>query len=180
MLDVLGAYDYICEICFLYNLRKWRINVKVVELIKSFLSNKTITMKTNKCKLKYLSIQYGISQGSLLSPILFLFYNANLLDICLIITPRLFANAFINDTSLLVIGPSTEKNCLNLAKAYKRYLEWAETHDAIFALLKYQLFHLMCQKKFYLSLQIELSLLQSIKPSVTGWLLGVTLNSKLE
>lgn len=65
-----------------------------------------------------------------------------------------------------------------MAKAYKQYLEWAETHSAIFALLKYQLLHLIHQKNFYLSLQIELLLSQNIKSSIIGQLLRVTLNSK--
>lgn len=179
MLNISGAYDHVCKIRLLHNLRKRRINLKVVGLIESFLSDSTTTMKTNECILDHLSIQCGIPQGSPLSPILFLFYKADLLDICSSITPGLSANAFIDDTSLLAIGSSTEENCLNLAKAHKGCLEWAETHGAIFASSKYQLLHLTRQKKFCLSSQIELSSSQSIKPSATGRLLGVTLDSKL-
>lgn len=151
MLDISGAYDHVCKIRLLHNLRKRRINLKMVGLIESFLSNRTTTMKTNECILDHLSIQCGIPQGSPLSPILFLFYNADLLDICSSITPGLSANAFIDDTSLLAIGPSTEENCLNLAKAHKGCLEWAETHVAVFVPSKYQLLYLTRQKKFCLS-----------------------------
>lgn len=179
MLDISGVYDHVCKIHLLHNLRKQQINLKVVELIESFLSDRTTTMKTNGCILDHLLIQCGIPQGSPWLPILFLFSNADLLDICSSITPGLSANGFIDDTSLLAIGPSTEKNCLNLAKAHKGCLEWAETHGAIFALSKYQLLHLTCQKNFYLSLQIELLSSESIKPSTIGRLLGVTLDSKL-
>lgn len=104
-------------------------------------------MKTNEYILEDLSIQCGIPQGSLLSPILFLSYNADLLDICSSITPKLSASAFIDDTSLLAIGLSTKENCLNLAKAHKKCLEWAETHGAVFAPSKYQSLHLTRQKK---------------------------------
>lgn len=180
MLDISGAYNYVCKIRLLHNLRKQRINLKVDRLIKFFLSNKTTTIKTNICILDHLSIQYGIPQGSLLSPIFFLFYKANVLDICSSIIPGQSANAFIDDTSLLAIGPSIKKNCLNLAKAHKKCLKWAQTHGAVFAPSKYQLLHLTHQKKNYLSLPIKLLLLQSLKPSVTGRLLGVTLDSKLK
>lgn len=147
MFDISGAYDHICKIRLLHNLRKQQINLKVVGLIESFLSDRTTTMKTNKYILDHLSIQCGISQGSPLLPILFLFYNTDLLDICSNITPGLSANAFIDDTNLLAIGPSTKKNCLSLAKAYKGCLEWAEIYGAVFAPSKYQLLHLTRQKK---------------------------------
>lgn len=94
-------------------------------------------MKSNEYTLKDLLIQCGIPQGSPLSPILFLFYNTDLLDICSSISPTLSANALIDDTSLLAMGSSTEENCLNLAKAHKKCLDWAETHGAIFAPSKY-------------------------------------------
>ena len=60
MLDISGAYNHVCKIRLLHNLRKRRINLKVVGLIKSFLSDRTTTMKTNECILDHLSIQYGI------------------------------------------------------------------------------------------------------------------------
>lgn len=122
MFDILSVYDHICKIRFFHNLRKRQINLKVVRLIEFFLSNRTTTMKTNECILDHLSIQCGISQRSPLLPILFLFYNADLLDIRLSITSGLSANVFIDNTNLLAIGPSTEKNFLNLTKAHKRYL----------------------------------------------------------
>lgn len=143
ILDILNVYNHVCKIYLLHNLRKRRINLKIVGLIKSFLSHKTIIMKTYKCILDYLSIECGIPQESPLSPILFLFYNADFLDVCSSIIPRLSANAFIDNINLLTISPSTKKNRFNLAKIYKGYLEWAETYNAIFAVLKYQLVHLM-------------------------------------
>lgn len=76
-------------------------------------------MKTNECILEHLSNHYGISSRSPLLPILFLFYNTDLLAICSNITPALSANAFIDDTSLLAIDLSTEENCFYLASAHK-------------------------------------------------------------
>lgn len=179
MLDISGAYDYVCKTRLLHNLRKRKINTEIIGLIASVLSDRITTMKTNEYLLEDLSIQCGIPQGSLLSPMIFLFYNADLLDICSSITPKLSASAFIDNTSLLAIGLSTKENCLNLAKAHKKCLEWAETHGAVFAPSKYQPLHLTRQKKFSLTSEIQLSPSQIIKACTTGRLLGVILDSKL-
>ena len=179
MLDISGVYNYVCQNGLLHNLRKRKIKPEIVGLIASFSSDRTTTMKTNEYILEDLKIQCGIPQGSPLSPILFLFYNADLLNICSSINPKLSASAFIDDTSLLAIGSSTEESCLNLAKAHKKCLEWAETHGAVFAPSKYQLLHLTRQKKFSLTSEIQLSPSQIIKPGTTGRLLEVILDSKL-
>ena len=67
-------------------------------------------------------IDLGIPQGSPISPILYLFYNANLLeeseDIAISMTPM----GFIDDISLLTYSDSTERNVKNLKKAYKKCL----------------------------------------------------------
>lgn len=179
MLDISGTYEYVCKTRLLHNLRKRKINRAMVGLIGLFLFDRTTTMKTNEYTLKDLSFQCSISQGSPLLLILFLFYNANLFDICSSFTPTFSANAFINDTSLLAMGSSTEENFFNLAKAHKKCLDWAETHGAIFAPSKYQLLHITRQKKFTLTSEIHLSPTQIIKPCTTGRLLGVVLDSKL-
>lgn len=61
MLDILGAYDHICKIRLLHNLHKQPINLKLVGIIESYLCDRITIMKTNKCILDHLSIQYGIS-----------------------------------------------------------------------------------------------------------------------
>lgn len=129
-------------------------------------------MKTNKYILEDLSIQCGIPQGSLLSPILFLSYNADLLDICSSITQKLSASAFIDDTSLLAIGLSTKKNALIWLKLTRN--AWNGPR-----LMVLQPLHLTRQKKFSLTSEIQLSPSQIIKACTTGRLLGVILDSKL-
>ena len=56
MLDISGAYDYICKNCLLHNLRKRKINPEMVGLIASFLSDRTTIMKTNEYILEDLVI----------------------------------------------------------------------------------------------------------------------------
>lgn len=61
MLDISGAFDHVCKILLLHNLRKRRINLKVVGIIESFLSNRITTIKTNEIYTRPLvnSMQYS-------------------------------------------------------------------------------------------------------------------------
>lgn len=110
---------------FPYNKGRKKINREIVKLIELFFSNKIKVMKTYKYTVKNLFILSDISQEWLLLPILFLFYNANLLKICSSIILILYINSFIHNINLLVLRSSTKKNGLNLAKAYKncRYVK---------------------------------------------------------
>ena len=68
-------------------------------------------------------VNAGVPQGSLLFSILFLFYNADLLDLCCNPAARTTAIGFIDDVNILVYGPSTESNCRKLEATYRKYLE---------------------------------------------------------
>ena len=83
----------------------------------------------------------GVLQGSLLSPILFLFYNTELLDLCCNPTARTLAAGFIDDVNILVYSLTIEGNCRQLEKIYKKCLDWARRFGLKFALQKYKLIH---------------------------------------
>jgi hypothetical protein len=63
------------------------------------------------------SIHTGIPRGSSLSPILYLFYNADLLEIG---HKNNLLRGYINDTVMLVTGKSIESIIAKLAILYKR------------------------------------------------------------
>ena len=64
----------------------------------------------------------GISQGSHLSPVLFLFYNAELLEICQR-EGESSCVGFVDDANILVWGPSTEGNCEWLATIHQQAVD---------------------------------------------------------
>ena len=49
MLDVTGAFDNVSHKRLLHNLRKRRIDPKIIDWISSFISNCSTVIKTNKC-----------------------------------------------------------------------------------------------------------------------------------
>ncbi|KAK1451024.1 zinc knuckle [Colletotrichum cuscutae] len=82
----------------------------------------------------------GILQGSPLLPILYLFYNADLLD-SYNETGDTIATGFIDDVAILAVGDSTEETCQKLQEALRKAETWALTHASVFAPEKFQLTH---------------------------------------
>ena len=81
----------------------------------SFLKERSTKLKTAEYTTPLQNIEVGIPQGSPLSPILFLFYNAYILEECNKIQRgqvKICATGFINDIAILACGPTTEANCL--------------------------------------------------------------------
>lgn len=106
----------------------------------SFLSSRTTSIKTNKYTSDKIDISIGIFQGSPLLPILYLFYNADLIEIN-IKHIKVKTSSFINDVMLIADGANTKNTSKILAEAHKDCLDWAQKHRSKFAPKKYQLVH---------------------------------------
>jgi hypothetical protein len=76
--------------------------------------------------------QTGIARGSLLSPVLYLFYNADLIEDC---NQELntMSTGYIDDVAILAWGKTTEETCTTLGKALEKAQHWARTHASVFA-----------------------------------------------
>src|SRR5437667_1466076 len=90
------------------------------------------------------TVMTEVLQNLLLSSILYLFYTAELLDVCNNSNERLSASVFVNDITLLAYGFSTEANCRTLTRAHDRCLDWARRYGTSFVSEKYELIHLTC------------------------------------
>lgn len=139
LLDVSGAYDNVSRERLLHNLRKRRVSEKIIGWIASFLSGRSTTLKLQEYTAPSAPIQIGIPQGSPVSPILYLFYNADLIEACK--TEDTEAVGYIDDVSILAIGPSAQRNCKTLKKIHRKAEQWARKHGSQFAPAKYELVH---------------------------------------
>ena len=83
----------------------------------------------------------GVPQGSLLSLILFLFYNAELLQLCSRTKEGMISIRFADDVNLLAYSTSTHLTCRHLERMHLICQEWAKRYGISFAPNKYELIH---------------------------------------
>lgn len=125
-------------------------------------------------------VSTGIPQGSPISPILFLFFNADLVELCSRRTCRVSGLGFVDNVNILAYGTSTEGNCQLLERVHRDCLSWAARHRATFAPQKYKLMHLTrSPKRFNMAATLRLPDSNTKEPSPTVRVLGVLLDSKL-
>jgi hypothetical protein len=139
LLDVSGAFDNVSHARLLHNLKNKGINEKTVKWIGSFLYDRYTRVVINGYTLKEYETATGIPQNSLLSFILYLFYNADLVESCN--TDAIMAIRYINDVAIMATGNTTKKSCEKLATALTTANQWAQKHASIFAPEKFQLIH---------------------------------------
>src|SRR5205814_4987384 len=77
-LDVAGAFNNVHHKRLIHNLHKRRIPNKVVDWIRSFLHNRSTKLLVNGSKSAQMLTPAGVPQGSLISPLLYMCYNADL------------------------------------------------------------------------------------------------------
>ena len=149
LLDVSGAYDNVSRQRLLHNLRKRRVSQEIVDWVASFLTNRSTSLKLQEYSDPSTAIQTGIPQGSPISPILYLFYNADLIEACKSeeqngvqsSADETEAVGYIDDVSILAIGPTAPRNCKTLKAIHRKAEEWALKHGSQFAPTKYELVH---------------------------------------
>src|ERR1700730_13552341 len=106
-MDVAGAFNNVHHSRLLHKMKKQRIPVVIINIIQSFLSGRTTQLRFNGTTTATINTPTGIPQGSPLSPILYMIYNADLLEITK--TPDL-ALGFIDDIAYGVAGTMIEEN----------------------------------------------------------------------
>jgi hypothetical protein len=75
-----------------------------VKWVGSFISNRTTTLCLPGKNIDAFPIHTSLPQGLPLSPILFLFYNANLIKICNLLTLSAYGTGFVDDVNSLAFG----------------------------------------------------------------------------
>lgn len=138
LLDVSGAFDNVSHARLLHNLRKRKIDERTVRWVASFLSNRHTHIKIGGFQSTEYAISTGIPQGSPLLPILYLFYNADLIDMCNQ-DANVLPTGYIDDIAILAWAETTEKTCDILSRTLQKAQQWANTHASVFAPDKFQL-----------------------------------------
>ena len=137
-----GAFDNASHPRLLHILRRLGIPTWIVKWVESFLQDRQSTIQIISEESELRPVRNGIPQGSLVSPILFLFFNEELVRICNGFGYRSSAIGFVDDINILAWGRSTKHNCRALTQVHNQCFEWARKHGATFAPTKYELIHL--------------------------------------
>ncbi len=141
LLVITGVFDNVSQLYLLHNFRKKKIDGSMLQWISSFLQDRNTTLKLVDFTSSQLSVKVGIPQDSPLSPILYLFYNSDLIDACTNPQEKSIAFGFIDDVAILVRGTSANSNLKTLYKIHQRTKIWAATHASVFDVAKHKLIH---------------------------------------
>jgi ribonuclease HI len=179
LLDVSGAYDNVSHKRLLHNLQKRQIDTSIITWLQSFLTNRSTAICFDGYKSTPYTTSTGIPQGSPLSPILYLFYNADLVETCNS-EPNTKALGYVDDIGVLTWSKSTKENCERLKTIHQKAQIWATRHSSVFAPSKYQLtHHTRRAAEFQLDEAMTIQEVE-IRPSAKCKYLGLIIDTKLK
>ena len=129
--NVKGAYNGVLASRLIQRMRNRRIPERWLRWINAFCSNRSASLVLNgrESALKDLPFP-GVPQGSPLSPILYLFFNADLVERD--ITGREGSIAFIDDYTVWVTGRNAGENRIKLLRMVEEALTWERRSGATF------------------------------------------------
>jgi hypothetical protein len=142
-LDVSGAYDNVAHPRLIHNLRRRRLGW-FVPWIQAFLTNRSTRIRMPEGVSNRIPTPTGIPQGSPISPILYLIYNADLIELCNTTgqrTRKSFGYGWVDDAGAMVIGRTEAETTRKLQQICGLAQQWARRHASVFDVKKYGLIH---------------------------------------
>ncbi len=136
-----SAFNNVAHSRLLHDMKKRKVLRLFLEFVKNFLRNRCIMITINDYMMMKRSVNVDISQDSLLSLILYLFYNMNLLKACDDIKLRISFTDFVNDVNILTYEKFMKHNCKVLSKIYDRCKQWSKMYNIKFLKTKHKLIH---------------------------------------
>jgi hypothetical protein len=176
--DVKGAYNGVCKERLLQRMKARGIPEELLRWLNAFCSQRTATIQVNGHSSEILSLpQAGLPQGSPLSPILFLFFNADLVQRR--IDSHGGAIAFVDDFTAWVTGPTAQSSREGIEAVIRDALDWETRSGATFNIQKTTIIH-FTQKSYKTNPQPFIIKGQTIEPQEHVKILGVVMDAKLK
>ncbi|EKV14892.1 Reverse transcriptase, putative [Penicillium digitatum PHI26] len=136
LLDVSGAYDNVSHERLIHNHYKRGLG-QLVPWVKAFLTSRSTRIRMPEGVSASILTPTGIPQGSPLSPILYLIYNADLVEGC----EGVKTSGWVDDVAFIVTGKDEHETISKLQKACQYADAWAARHASVFDPKKYALIH---------------------------------------
>ncbi|KAL3704532.1 hypothetical protein TMatcc_008203 [Talaromyces marneffei ATCC 18224] len=175
--DVQGAYNGVFKERLLQRLKARGIPDKIVQWIDAFCSRRMATILVNGSTSELRELpQAGLPQGSPLSPILFLFFNADLVQHK--ISAAQGSIAFVDDYTAWVTGPTAESNRSGIQAIINRALDWERRSGATFEGQKTAIVHFTRNTDRSSSTPFVIKG-KLVKPKDSAKILGVVMDSQL-
>jgi len=142
-LDVEGAFPNAVTDRLIHNLRKRKIPKVYMDFIERLLPNRKTKLKFDDFMSELINIDNGLGQGDPLSMVLYIIYNADLLEL-VDIEDNKDAVGYVDDATILAIGDdigeTTDKLHLIMHEEGGG-LTWSEDHNSRFEVSKLVLMH---------------------------------------
>lgn len=119
-LDIAQAFDKVWHPGLLYKLKRVLPN-QPYTLLKSYLCDRFFAVKCNGVTSSYQQIKAGVPQGSVLGPVLYLIYTADIPE-----TPHTSIATFADDTALLAVANKPEEAASNLQAHLNLIDSWTD------------------------------------------------------
>ena len=176
--DVKGAYNGVCKERLLQRMQAWGIPEELRRWVDAFCSEHTATIQVNRQSSETRNLpQAGLPQGSPLSPILFLFFNADLVQQH--INSHGGAVAFSDDFMAWVTGPTAQSNHEGIETIINNALDWERRSGATFEAEKTAIIH-FTHKPYKTNSEPFTIKGQTVQPKDHVKILGVVMDAKLK
>ncbi|KDN71873.1 hypothetical protein CSUB01_09606 [Colletotrichum sublineola] len=176
--DVKGAYNGVCKERLIQRMKARGIPDDLLRWVSAFCSDRTATIQINgQLSDSRILPQAGLPQGSPLSPVLFLFFNADLVQ------RRIDSNggamAFVDDFTAWVTGKTARNNREGIESIIRDAVGWEKRSGATFEAEKTAIIH-FTRNDDKLDLEPYVIKGQSVEPKNHTKILGVIMDTRLK
>lgn len=142
-LDVEGAFPNAVTSKIIHNLKKRRMPAQYVSMVANMLSGRKTRLRFDDFLSEFIEINNGIGQGCPLSMLLYIIYNADMMEIGQTNSGD-DAIGYVDDIALLAVGTDFKETTKSLKRMMVKEgggLDWAATHNSKFEMSKVAVMH---------------------------------------